>query len=250
MKTTIAFLLILAFHTYPPPRVSAQAPSATGRWQIEFTFGDTSHHTLRFDAEDSGKGTYLLLDRISSLVEPAETFKAEWNQPAGTNAVTLTGLIEFPIGNVGRDPGTLVFTGTFDSTDSITGEVAFFRDPKDPTPAKSGTFKAVRVTDQSKPRVELVSPNSGGNLKRGTEVEIEWQAESGFPIRVQQIFLSVDKGKNFVEITPLLGGATTHVTWMVPDALPKVKKALLKVVVVNAAGDSAEGRSNQPFKIK
>jgi|GEM_PF-1251866 len=250
MKAIITLLLIVAAQSYPALRVTVQAPTAVGRWQIELTFSDSARHTLRFDADPSGKGSYVLLDTISSLLEPPQLSKAEWIQPPGSNQVTLSGSIEFPIGNVGRDVGTLVFTGTFDTPDSITGDVAFFRDVKDPMPSKTGTFKATRVTDQSSPRVELLSPNSGGKVKRGNDVEIEWQAKSGFQILVQQILLSLDKGESFVPITPLLEGTTTHFTWTVPDTLPNVKKALLKVMVINAAGDAAEDVSKQTFKIR
>ena len=230
--------------------VALQSAGVAGRWQIEFSFSDTSHHTLRFDAEDSGNGTYLLLDTVSNLVEPAQLSKAEWTQAAGSIQITISGTIEFPIGNVGRDPGTLVFKGTFETADLIAGDVEFFRDPGTLTPSRKGTFKATRISDQSAPRVALLSPNSGGKVRRGAEVEIEWQAESGLPIFVQQIFLSLDKGKNFVAITPLLDGKTTHFTWTVPDSLPIVKKALLKVLVMNAAGDRAEDVSKQTFKIR
>ena len=249
MKATIALFLVIASQSFPSLPVALQAAGVEGRWQIEFSFSDSSQHTLRFDAEDLGKGTYLLLDTISNLVEPAQLSKAEWTQ-AGGNKLSITGMIEFPIGNVGRDPGTLVFKGTFETADLITGDVEFFRDPGTLTPSRKGTFKATRITDQSAPRVALLSPNPGGKVRRGGEVEIEWQAESGLPIFVQQIFLSLDKGKNFVAITPLLDGKTTHFTWTVPDSLPIVKKALLKVLVMNAAGDRAEDVSKQTFKIR
>jgi hypothetical protein len=67
--------------------------------------------------------------------------------------VTFSGEVAFPIGNVGREPGTLVFRGALESADSVTGSVAFFRagqDPSDPgaVPARAGTFTARRVTSQ------------------------------------------------------------------------------------------------------
>ncbi len=250
MKATIALFLVIASQSYPSLRLPVQSPSAAGRWYIEFSFSDTSKHTLRFDAEDLGKGSYLLLDTISNMVEPAQLSKAEWTQAAGSNQLTISGTIEFPIGNVGRDAGTLVFKGTFETADLIAGDVEFFRDSGNLTPTRVGTFKATRITDRSAPRVTLLSPDSGGKVRRGADVEIDWQAESGFPILVQQIFLSLDKGKNFVAITPLLDGTTTHVTWTVPDTLPTVKKALLKVMVINAAGDRAEDVSKGTFKIR
>jgi hypothetical protein len=67
--------------------------------------------------------------------------------------VTFSGAVEFPIGNVGRDAGTLVFKGKFETEDLITGEVAFFpldQDRSNPKarPSKSGTFKTIRAAGE------------------------------------------------------------------------------------------------------
>jgi hypothetical protein len=64
--------------------------------------------------------------------------------------VKFSGIVEFSLGNVGRDSGTLVFKGKFETEGLITGEVAFFpldQDPNNPKarPSKSGTFKAIRA---------------------------------------------------------------------------------------------------------
>ena len=48
------------------------------------------------------------------------------------------------IGNVGRDAGTLVFKGKFETADLITGEVEFSPLVGD-RPSKHGTFKAIRA---------------------------------------------------------------------------------------------------------
>jgi hypothetical protein len=119
-----------------------------GRWKVEFRFSGDKEHTLRFDAQSDGKGAFLLLDTISSLLPPAEPTKAQWEQAAPDQA-TFSGDIEFPIGNVGRDAGILVFKGNFDSAGSISGKVSFFRvgqDLKNPAtiPAKTGDFTAKR----------------------------------------------------------------------------------------------------------
>ena len=121
-----------------------------GRWKVEFKFSGDAEHTLRFDAQSDGKGAFLLLDTISSLLPPAEPTKAQWEQ-ASHDQATFSGDIEFPIGNVGRDAGTLVFKGKFDSANSISGKVSFFRvgqDLKNPAtiPAKTGDFTAKRAT--------------------------------------------------------------------------------------------------------
>jgi hypothetical protein len=51
--------------------------------------------------------------------------------------------VEFPIGNVGRDAGTLVCKGKFDTASLITGEVEFSPLVGE-RPSNHGTFKAVR----------------------------------------------------------------------------------------------------------
>ena len=81
------------------------------------------------------------------LAGPSE---AKWIQ-GDEGSVTFSGPVEFPLGNVGRDAGTLVLKGKFGTEGSITGGATFFRldqDPKDPKarPSKSGSFKAIRAT--------------------------------------------------------------------------------------------------------
>jgi hypothetical protein len=51
--------------------------------------------------------------------------------------------VEFPIGNVARDPGTLTFKGKFETPDAITGAVEFAPLVGE-RPSKHGTFKATR----------------------------------------------------------------------------------------------------------
>jgi hypothetical protein len=55
--------------------------------------------------------------------------------------------VEFPIGNVGRDAGTLTLKGKFDTPDLIAGEVDFSPLVGD-GPSKHGTFKAVRASGE------------------------------------------------------------------------------------------------------
>jgi hypothetical protein len=253
MKTTLALILVFATQTCCAARVRAQSPSAVGRWKVDITFTDASQHSLRFDVQDSGKGSFLLLDSRSSLLDPAKSSEAKWTQ-TGVTELDFSGAVEFPIGNVGRDVGTLVFKGTFDTADLISGEVAFFpivQDSKDPSPkpSKTGAFKATRVPAESTTTVQLLSPSSG-KLKRGREVDIDWQADSQVGIALQQLFLSLDNGESFAPISGILDGSATEFAWIVPDTLPNTKKARLKIMVVNAIGDSADDTSKETFKIR
>ncbi len=114
-----------------------------GRWNIEITFANDEHRSLRFDAQAGGKGTFLLLDPKLNVWGDAKPSEAKWNRDEG-NSVTFSGPVEFMLGNVGRDAGTLVFKGKFERPDLIAGEVEFSPLVGD-RPSKHGTFKAVRA---------------------------------------------------------------------------------------------------------
>ena len=120
-----------------------QSPSPLGRWNVEITFANEEHRSLRFDAQGAGKGTFLLLDPKLNVWGPAKPSEAKWSRGEG-NSVTFSGPVEFMLGNVGRDAGTLVLKGKFGTDGLITGEVEFSPLIGD-RPSKSGTFKAVRA---------------------------------------------------------------------------------------------------------
>jgi hypothetical protein len=119
-----------------------QSPSMIGRWNVEIIFADGNKRSLRFDAQGDGKGIFLLLDPMMSRWAPAKPSEAKWTS-GDQNSVTFSGPVEFPIGNVGRDPGTLTLKGKFETPDVITGEVEFAPIVGERA-SKHGTFKATR----------------------------------------------------------------------------------------------------------
>ena len=152
MKLVLGLILLVAAQACGLNPIRAESPNFVGRWAVDFTFTDSTRHLLRFDAEASGKGSLLLQDPRSSLVEPAEPSAAAWTQTS-EKQVTFSGPVEFPIGNVGREQGTVLFKGTFETEDLVSGDLAFFpagQAPNDPkvAPSKTGTFKATRVTGE------------------------------------------------------------------------------------------------------
>ena len=150
MTAKPALILIVFAQIFGVGSFQAQSPNVIGSWKVEITFGNGESRSFRFEAGESGKGSFLLLDPRLKSWGPAKPSEAKWTQ-SHEGSVTFSGPVEFPLGNVGRDAGTLVLTGKLGTEGAITGEAKFFpldQDPKDPkaSPSKSGTFKATRVT--------------------------------------------------------------------------------------------------------
>ena len=143
MKTMQPLILILIAQTCCVALIQAQSQNVIGRWNVEIAFANGDHRSLRFEAQGAGKGTFLLLDPKLNVWGPAKPSEAKWTQGEGTS-VTFSGAVEFMIGNVGRDAGTLVFNGKFETDGSIRGEVEFSPLVGD-QPSKHGTFKAVHA---------------------------------------------------------------------------------------------------------
>jgi hypothetical protein len=124
---------------------SAQAQSSNmiGRWNVDITFADGNKRSLRFDAQEAGKGTLLVVDPRLKAWGPGKPSEAKWTRE-DQNSVAFTGPVEFMLGNVGRDAGTLSFKGKFETPDVITGEVEFAPLVGE-RPSKHGTFKATRT---------------------------------------------------------------------------------------------------------
>ena len=123
-----------------------QSPNLVGTWNVEIKFGDGSQRALRLEAQSAGKGTFLVLDPRLKAWGPGKPSDAKWTLNGG-NSVTFSGPVEFMLGNVGRDAGTLMCKGKFETPDVITGEVEFAPLVGD-RPTKHGTFKATRSHDK------------------------------------------------------------------------------------------------------
>lgn len=143
MKAARPLLLALILSTCCSVFAQAESPNMIGRWNIEITFANEAHRSVRFDAQGDGKGTLMPADPQSKVWGSNKPSEAKWSRGEG-NSVTFSGPMEFLIGNVGRDAGTLVFRGKFETADLITGEVEFSPLVGD-RPSKHGTFKAVRA---------------------------------------------------------------------------------------------------------
>ena len=121
----------------------AESPNMIGKWNVEITFANEEHRSLHFEARNDGKGSLALADPHSTVWGATKPSEATWSRREG-NAVTFSGPVEFLLGNVGRDAGTLVCKGKFETPDMITGE-AEFSPLVGERPSKLGKFKATRA---------------------------------------------------------------------------------------------------------
>jgi hypothetical protein len=135
----------MALNTFSFVLAEAESPNVTGSWKVEITFANEQQRFLRFDAQGEGKGTLTVTDPQSKVWGGANPSEAKWTRGEG-NVVTFSGRVEFLIGNVGRDAGTLTCKGKFETADLITGE-ADFSPLVGERPSKLGTFKAVRAKE-------------------------------------------------------------------------------------------------------
>ena len=140
VTATRVLIVLLIAQTFAVSQ--AQSPNVIGIWNVEITFGNDEHRSVRFDAQGDGKGTLMPADPKSKVWGGAKSSEAKWTRAEG-NSVTFSGPVEFMLGNVGVDAGTLTCKGKFETADVITGEVEFSPLVGD-RPSKHGIFKASR----------------------------------------------------------------------------------------------------------
>jgi hypothetical protein len=138
----VASVLIAILITQSIAVSEAQSPNVIGIWNVEITFANDEHRSVRFDARADGKGSLVAADPRSRVWDGSKASEAQWSR-GEENEITFSGAVEFLLGNVGRDAGTLTCKGKFETPDSITGE-AEFSPLVGERPSKHGTFKAVR----------------------------------------------------------------------------------------------------------
>ena len=144
MNAARAIILVMVVNTFSFVLAEAESPNVIGKWNVEITFANEEHRSVRFEAQSDGKGTLTPADPQSKAWGAAKPSEANWSRGEG-NALTFSGPVEFMLGNVGRDAGTLEFQGKFETSDLITGEVEFSPLVGD-RPSKHGSFRATRAS--------------------------------------------------------------------------------------------------------
>lgn len=146
MKMQLALALSTLVLLATMAQGAAPTPTLAGTWKIEISFANGQSRAVQFTALSSGTGSFTAIVPKPNQIVSGEPAAAKWTRTQ--DSVTFSGPVQFPLGNVGIERGTLLLKGKMNADGSITGEAKFTRDP-DPTnpneqPAKSGTFKATR----------------------------------------------------------------------------------------------------------
>ena len=139
----VIVVLIFSLITQSIAVSDAQSPNVIGSWNVEITFANDEHRSVRFDARTDGKGSLVAADPRSKVWDGSKPSEAQWGR-GRENEITFSGTVEFLIGNVGRDAGMLTCKGKFETPNSISGE-AEFSPLVGERPSKHGSFKAVRA---------------------------------------------------------------------------------------------------------
>jgi len=126
-----------------------QPSDIIGNWKLEVVFSTGQRHTLRLEALAGGKGSIQLLVPKPIQIGSNEPAPATWTR-GHDGVITLSGLVQFPLGNVGIERGRLVLQGKLERDGMMGGEAKFFPADQDsgnpaPQPSKSGSFHGSRL---------------------------------------------------------------------------------------------------------
>jgi hypothetical protein len=231
----------------------SEAPTLTGRWILEFSLRSGTHR-FQFDAQASGEGTLLNVD--PDLIPAPAPQKAVWalkGQSSSIYSFTISGDAVFAAAG-GSEAGRLEFTGSSELNLPVvllrgwvqmhsTSSPADGRGSEDPV----FDFTARRIEGLS---IQVTSPGSGERLRRGKAANIEWAVKNYIEIASQKILISLDGGESFIEIAGSIPGDARSFEWVLPEHLPKTKKAIIKVEITETGGVVAEGFSAGKVRIK
>jgi hypothetical protein len=122
-----------------------------GRWQVEFDL-DRVKKNLIFESKAGGSGSFLLMGTGSHEKRIVASLPAVWSG-IGNDRVSFSGEAELPLGTCCVEVGTVIFKGSFESINAISGKVVFITsvdDEESPLKLRSavGTFTATRIVDR------------------------------------------------------------------------------------------------------
>lgn len=105
--------------------------------------------------------------------------------------------------------------------------------------------------DTQPPTLRLVSPNGGEVVKAGQNLTIQWQSSDNTGVVSHDILLSSDEGATYTKtIATGLPGNIQSFDFLIPLQQPKTKRARIRVMATDVAGNKNQAESARNFKIK
>jgi hypothetical protein len=151
MRAKAALVLVVLTLAIGLQAGPARSSDVIGNWKAEISFGSGPVRSLRFELRSSGKGVFLPpLGPEPNQILPTDPGSAQWSQSDG-QSFRISGPVQFPLGNIAIERGTLILEGKLKGGNTITGKASFFPADQNPAtagakPSKAGTFKATRIT--------------------------------------------------------------------------------------------------------
>jgi glucose/arabinose dehydrogenase len=106
-------------------------------------------------------------------------------------------------------------------------------------------------SDTTPPTVVLLSPNGGEKIKAGSRLVINWQSSDNVRIATHDVLLSTDGGATYqIPIATGLSGTKNSFVLDLPRDQETIKKAKIKIVATDLAGNKGQDESDANFKIK
>ncbi len=102
------------------------------------------------------------------------------------------------------------------------------------------------VADTTDPTVTLTAPNGGETLSAGGTYTVTWNASDNIGVASVDLAYSIDGGVTFMTIASGLANTGSY-RWSVPNT--PAASVLLQVAAHDAAGNSAQDVSDNPFAI-
>lgn len=125
---------------------TANAAPLIGAYDVTFSLSATENRRLTFLLYPGGTGTFRQFGprTIPTNANAPTPSVYDWITP---DIISFSGEVRFLIGNVGQDPGTLIFKGHRSSNGTITGRAIFITNTPDATNptgfvTRSGPFTA------------------------------------------------------------------------------------------------------------
>ena len=86
----VIVVLIFSLITRSITVSEAQSPNVIGTWNVEITFANDEHRSVRFDARADGKGSLVAADPRSRVWDGSKPSEAQWNR-GEENSITFSG---------------------------------------------------------------------------------------------------------------------------------------------------------------